>query len=360
MIYIKKTQFRFITIRNFYKPYKKMTNRCLRLTIQMWNDFIIYLESVQSHGPDNINDEKFLNIPYKVIFKEEKASIIAKTNIYKKNRGVTIGEYLDNKPSYPNIIWLPISKIAEFIDKDRVSQTHKTHSIEKTNPIQTINVFQDKTHSNEIHFNPFYDIDFEKSIIFKKKTRISEHNVNDISDLKKSEKLEFLEFKSEIKTNKLQSDEVEIPEDQVKRVFEVERKIRNFIEKKLKDAYGDNWWKKGIPGGVDKEVYAVYADDISKIPGKKPDSIETGKHRDLSYCDIRHLKEIIIYGNNWGNIFGNCFGGATKERKIIVSEEFNRFNKIRQKTAHSKLIVHIFILLSGMTSMYFLEGYTMS
>ncbi|MBU4190174.1 MAG: DGQHR domain-containing protein [Candidatus Thermoplasmatota archaeon] len=91
-----------------------------------------------------------------------------------------------------------------------------------------------------------------------------------------------------------------------KLVEETELHLRRFIKEKLKEKYNNKWWKQGIPEGVKTYVKKLLEEEIKKAPYKRKE-IEDAVEKRLDYTTIGHLKDIIIYSNNW-ELFKSIFG----------------------------------------------------
>jgi DNA sulfur modification protein DndB len=88
------------------------------------------------------------------------------------------------------------------------------------------------------------------------------------------------------------------PEDVDQAIKDTELVLREFIINTLKEAYGDAWYRKGLPGGVKNAIDERLEDEIGKRPYRK-DELDQNREKRLEFTDIGHLRDIIVYGENW-------------------------------------------------------------
>jgi len=104
-------------------------------------------------------------------------------------------------------------------------------------------------------------------------------------------------------------------------LYKLENELRRFIEKKLREVYGEEWWPKGIPSGVRRKA--------EKKRAKEPDSSLSL----LCYTLFSDLKRIIQKEENWHSIFRKYF----RTLEVIISE-LHQLEDIRHTIAHTRLL----------------------
>lgn len=104
-------------------------------------------------------------------------------------------------------------------------------------------------------------------------------------------------------------------------LYKLENELRIFIEKKLREEYGEEWWQKGVPLRVRRSA--------EKKKAKEPDS-SLGL---LCYTEFNDLRRIVQKEENWHNIFKKYF--KTLERIISKLDELET---IRHTIAHTRLL----------------------
>lgn len=101
-------------------------------------------------------------------------------------------------------------------------------------------------------------------------------------------------------------------------LFELETKLRVFVERKLRTKYGNQWWIKGVT-----------QKDIQKAEKRK--SLEPSSNSSLiNYTEFGDLQRIII--NNW-DVFKEYF---VKQQRIVG--RLDELEPIRNIIAHSRLL----------------------
>jgi len=96
------------------------------------------------------------------------------------------------------------------------------------------------------------------------------------------------------------------PESVDQLIKDTELALREFILERLREAYGENWYRSGVPGGVKNAIKERLEEEYCKRPYRR-EEIEHTPEQKLEFADIGHLKDTIIYGNNW-SLFENVFG----------------------------------------------------
>jgi len=112
-----------------------------------------------------------------------------------------------------------------------------------------------------------------------------------------------------------------------KLIEETELAVRSLIKQKLKEKYGDKWWKQGATSGAKQYAKNHVDDEIKSAPWMK-DKIETNLERRIELLTIGHYKEIITYSDNWG-LFESIFG----DKKEVI-DNFEGFATYRNGIDH--------------------------
>ena len=107
-------------------------------------------------------------------------------------------------------------------------------------------------------------------------------------------------------------------------LFVVENHLRKFIETKLTEHYGADWWKKGISSGL-----------RDKADGRKSDEQQYGwqvsyTERNLEYLSFPDLNKII--DNQW-SVFRLVF-----EKQSKIKLRLNELEVIRNAIAHTRTL----------------------
>ena len=105
----------------------------------------------------------------------------------------------------------------------------------------------------------------------------------------------------------------------------VENHLRKFIETKLIDSYGADWWEKGISNSLRNQADKKKRDEQQQ--GWKVSVIESN----LEYLSFTDLSKIII--NNWSDIFKPIF---SDQSKIVLP--LNGLEEIRNAIAHTRTL----------------------
>ncbi len=109
-------------------------------------------------------------------------------------------------------------------------------------------------------------------------------------------------------------------------LFKLEYKLRLFIENKLKEKYGSDWWEKGIPSSVKREA-----------EGRKKDELEIGwqvsKDKSIiNYIEFKDIDNIISHTDNW-KIFEPYFRDLQN-----IKAKLNELEYIRNDIAHTRVL----------------------
>jgi DNA sulfur modification protein DndB len=126
--------------------------------------------------------------------------------------------------------------------------------------------------------------------------------------------------------SKLKMEESEIEHD-TNLIEETELALRNLIKSKLKEKYGDGWWRQGVPKGVKDDVDRRIQKEIKNAPWKKKD-LESNVEIRLDFSNTGHIWEIIKYGDNWSAFESTFFD------KEQVKTHLNGFGNYRNPVQH--------------------------
>jgi hypothetical protein len=126
--------------------------------------------------------------------------------------------------------------------------------------------------------------------------------------------------------SKLEMEESEI-EHETSLIEETELALRDLIKSKLKEKYGDTWWKQGVPRGVKDDIDRHIQKAIKNAPWKK-EELESNLEIRLDFSNIGHIWEVIKYGDNW-SAFKSTF--VDKEQ---VKTHLNGFGNYRNPVQH--------------------------
>lgn len=115
-------------------------------------------------------------------------------------------------------------------------------------------------------------------------------------------------------------------------VDDTEIKLRELIIKKLKEKYGNDWFKLGIRA-IDKNIKdnmeRIIEQEISRFPWKRPALTNLSDEEKMIYSMTSDLQKIIINGANW-KIFEDIF----YKYQDCVKVQFNFFENFRNKYKH--------------------------
>jgi DNA sulfur modification protein DndB len=119
-------------------------------------------------------------------------------------------------------------------------------------------------------------------------------------------------------------------DDKIRKLLEqTEISLREFLMKELKKIYGNLWYRQGIPGGVKNGIDEKIEKQIEKEPWRKEELSNLPIERRLTFSDTPHLREIIIYSDNWEH-----FKSIFIPDKEITTTRFKDFEFIRNKYQH--------------------------
>ena len=113
---------------------------------------------------------------------------------------------------------------------------------------------------------------------------------------------------------------------------DVEGCLRGFILLRLKQHYGsDRWWKHGLPGQVKNDADDSWKAEVSRKPGLRHDK-EQNEFK-LNLLGLGHMIDIIIYGQNWEQIFADVF-----MKKGNVQRRIKDIMALRNPSSHARQI----------------------
>ena len=119
-------------IRIYSKRYNTFTRKGIRITKVKWFEFLKYVYEINEKYPlEEMEEEDFIEIREKYLFKKGKETIMAKTEIYRGYRGIVIGEFINGEPSNPNLVWFPLNTLDELIEKSGFNEKIKVGENDK-------------------------------------------------------------------------------------------------------------------------------------------------------------------------------------------------------------------------------------
>jgi len=140
----------------------------------------------------------------------------------------------------------------------------------------------------------------------------------------------FIDFKPEGLDEYWRDNSMKFNEDAYKLIRDIELYIKNKIISKLKERYGENWFRLGCP----KSVY----DSAQKIASDKNYNKQYGVPDELPQ-DQLHLidyRDIMLHTSNWSELFEKDFADTnTKGDKKKKTEWLCKLNEIRNQNFHT-------------------------
>mgnify|MGYP005867392015 CR=1 FL=1 len=108
------------------------------------------------------------------------------------------------------------------------------------------------------------------------------------------------------------------------RLQRFETQLRQFIDKQMTKACGDQWIKHRVPGSLRQRWIE-----------KRETALANGEadHPLIAYADFSDYVSIITQKNNWNDVFKPVF-----RRRTFVQESFQRLYPIRICTMHARMI----------------------
>lgn len=108
------------------------------------------------------------------------------------------------------------------------------------------------------------------------------------------------------------------------RLQRFERDVRRFVDRVMREAFGEAWIKRRTPPGMRDEW--VRKRDIAASRGEAERPL-------IDYADFTDYKAIIERGDNWQDVFRHVFG-----RQEDVRESFQRLFPVRICTMHARTV----------------------
>jgi hypothetical protein len=102
----------------------------------------------------------------------------------------------------------------------------------------------------------------------------------------------------------------------------LEMRMRELIERKLSAHRGNGWWRQSVPPQVRTDCQQ------RKLERETLDSLS---HPPIAYSYIGDLKDIIVRGDNWEQVFKAVFGNKTRLEAMFMLLE-----PVRKDIAHSR------------------------
>jgi len=134
-----------------------------------------------------------------------------------------------------------------------------------------------------------------------------------------------------------------------KLALKAENHLRLFILDKLKKYYGDDlWWKQGIPGKIKEEGEKRWKEEIKRKPYLKnePNQLE----KKFQFFGFGHLKDIVLYGQNWEHIFIYDLGD-----KQNFDRRIKDITVVRNPITHGRELSEL-DLMDGSSGLYWLSN----
>lgn len=108
------------------------------------------------------------------------------------------------------------------------------------------------------------------------------------------------------------------------RLQRFEREVRRFVDRAMRQAFGDGWIAQGTPAGM-KDRW-LQKRDTAVARGETEGPL-------IDYADFTDYKAIIERGDNWQAVFRHVF-----ERPEDVRESFQRLFPVRICTMHARIV----------------------
>ncbi len=130
-------------------------------------------------------------------------------------------------------------------------------------------------------------------------------------------------------------------------IDEIELGLRNLVVETLILAKGKEDFESLLSGEVKQQIRRRITQHIEKHPNKSRDEYKSIKSA-LQFCDIEHLKKIILKEENW-KYFETKFTDKEKVQKY-----FDQFSEIRHVVKHSREMTEL-VRFEGKASMAWLH-----
>lgn len=97
-----------------------------------------------------------------------------------------------------------------------------------------------------------------------------------------------------------------------------EGKLRYFVMVHLKRYYGSNkWWKRGIPGGQKRKAIELWEGEVRRKPQPHLKQVRDPESW-FEFLALGDLIDIVIYRDNWDNIFYTIFSDKNNFKRRIL------------------------------------------
>lgn len=117
-----------------------------------------------------------------------------------------------------------------------------------------------------------------------------------------------------------------------KKVHSAESYLRNFILFKLKRYFGsEKWWKQGMPGNLKNIADKKWKEEIDRKPYLQHE--EKQNEWKFEFLGLGELKEVVLYGDNWGKLFKIDFG-----KKEHFTRRIKDIAVLRNPSSHTRRI----------------------
>ena len=131
-------------------------------------------------------------------------------------------------------------------------------------------------------------------------------------------------------------------------IKDTELRLRTFIIQNLKELYGGAWYRKGIPGGVKNHIDGMITREIKNFPYKKTELMANFDSR-LEYTSLGHLKDIIVYGENWARF------ESTFRSQQNLENHFGAYNDLRNAYRGHMREVDPVLMNTGQAAIYWIR-----
>lgn len=96
-------------------------------------------------------------------------------------------------------------------------------------------------------------------------------------------------------------------------IDEIERKAKDIAKDKLKSAYGDQWFAKGLPKNIAVRAQSsAYSRNLDIDAGK----VSGAKVEPWDFITLADLSKIVVNGSNWSSLFENVFVRPEEQGKL--------------------------------------------
>jgi hypothetical protein len=106
--------------------------------------------------------------------------------------------------------------------------------------------------------------------------------------------------------------------------------LRDFVRGKLEEHYGGEWWRKGVPEGVQRKC-----DERRQLSLKRRDAAKD--ERLINFADFLDIKEIFLVEKNWHDVFRKYYG-EDRKHKNTIERFFLELYRVRNDECHSRKI----------------------